>query len=502
MTDFNHYRINIIGYDAEYQTPYGVKPLIYADWTASGRMYRPIEESLINDFAPFVANTHTLTSYTGAVMTSAYSQAQQIIKKHVGATDDHCLIATGSGMTGAVSKFQRMLGLKLPSKLSNFASIPKEERPVVFITHMEHHSNQTSWLETICDVQIIDPNDEGLPDLNDLEFKLRKFRKRKAKFASVTACSNVTGIQTPYHDIAKLMHDYGGYCFVDFACSAPYVDINMLGNGEEGSHLDAIFFSPHKFLGGPGAPGILVFDKTLYNSEIPDEPGGGTVTWTDPWGVHLFYENIELREDSGTPAFLQTIKTSLAVKLKESMDTKAIAEREHTINRRLFSELSKIDGLHILADHHQDRLSIFSFVIEGMHYNLATKILSDKYGIQVRGGCSCAGTYGHYLLNLTPRLSRSIYDEVIGHNDIYQRPGWVRLSLHPTITDSEIDYIVDSLSELVAEAPAFSKDYDYCKNMHTFYNKNAKNFEQKVAEDLFDSSIKSISGSSVLEVLG
>lgn len=250
-------------------------------------------------------------------MTLSYMKAKKIIKQHVRANENDAIIGTGSGMTGAMLKLQRMLGFKVPSRLRKFLKIPDEQRPIVFITHMEHHSNHTTWLETIADVEIIDADENGLVDPGSLEHLLEKYSDRKIKIASVTSCSNVTGIFTPYHKIAEIMHRYNGWCFVDFACSAPYININMhpLNPLEK---LDAIFFSPHKFLGGPGSSGILIFDRNLYDSHFsPDQPGGGTVKWTNPWGEHSFYEDVELREDGGTPPFLQTIKAALAVKLKE-----------------------------------------------------------------------------------------------------------------------------------------------------------------------------------------
>jgi selenocysteine lyase/cysteine desulfurase len=294
---FEEFRNNTIGYNAEYTTPYGKKRLIYADWTASGRLYAPIEEKLTRDFGPFVGNTHTETNVTGTAMTLSYIKAKQIIKRHVNAFDTDAVLSTGSGMTGAMLKLQRMLGFKVPSRLQKNVSIKTEQKPVVFITHMEHHSNQTTWLETIADVEIMEALDSGLVNIRCLEGLLEKYKDRKVKIASITACSNVTGISTPYYEIAEIMHRHGGWVFVDFACSAPYVDINMHPENEL-QKLDAIFFSPHKFLGGPGSSGILIFSKALYDSQFaPDQPGGGTVKWTNPWGEHIYYEDDEQRED-------------------------------------------------------------------------------------------------------------------------------------------------------------------------------------------------------------
>ncbi len=323
---FNQFRQHIIGIDQEFESPFGNKKIIYTDWTASGRLYRPIEEKLCNEFGPFVANTQTETTVSGTAMTKAYHEAKHIIKNHVNCDEDDVLIVSGNGMTDVVNKFQRILGLKIPENLQQYTVVPDEIRPVVFITHMEHHSNQTSWLETIAKVEVIPPDEDGLFSIENLKILLEDYKERTLKIASVIGGSNVTGIQTPYHEIAEVMHENGGVCFVDFACSAPYVKIDMHPENEL-QNLDAIFFSPHKFLGGPGTSGVLIFNKKLYKNMVPDCPGGGTVSWTNPWGEHKYIENIEDREDGGTPGFLQTIKAALSIKLKEQMGVGNILKR-------------------------------------------------------------------------------------------------------------------------------------------------------------------------------
>ncbi|MGV6846012.1 MAG: aminotransferase class V-fold PLP-dependent enzyme, partial [Lutibacter sp.] len=345
---FQPFRNNIIGVDQTFESPYGTQKIIYTDWTASGRLYKPIEDKIVKVFGPYVANTHTETSTTGSIMTAAYHKARKIIKTHVGANEEDVLITEGTGMTGVINKFQRILGLKVAEHLKEYTHLPEALKPIVFISHMEHHSNQTSWLETIADVEIIPCTENGLFCFKSFKKLLEKYKNRPIKIASVTACSNVTGIQTDYHKIAKTIHNYGGLCFVDFACSAPYVPINM-HPGDQKSYLDAIFFSPHKFLGGPGTSGVLIFNKKLYKNMVPDNPGGGTVVYTNPWGAHDYIDDIETREDGGTPGFLQTIKIALAIQLKEKMGTDNILNREHEINEIVFKKLSKIKNLTILA---------------------------------------------------------------------------------------------------------------------------------------------------------
>ena len=480
---FSQYREQIIGVNQTFTSPYGEQNLIYCDWTASGRLYRSIEDKISNEFGPFVANTHTETSTSGAAMTLAYHEARNIIKRHVNANENDVLITTGSGMTGVVNKFQRILGLKVSENLKNHTQIPEELKPIVFISHMEHHSNQTSWLETIADVEVVPCNNAGLVCLDSFEKCVQKYQQRKIKIASITSCSNVTGIKTEYHKVAKLMHKYNGLCFVDFACCAPYVNINMHPEDED-EMLDAIFFSPHKFLGGPGSSGVLVFNKKLYKNTVPDNPGGGTVSYTNPWGQHDYFDDVETREDGGTPAFLQTIKIALAMQLKEKMGTDNIKKREDEINAVVFNTLESLKGVKILAPNHKKRLSIFSFYFEKYHFNLVVKLLNDRFGIQTRGGCSCAGTYGHFLLNVDQETSNRIKDQILeGCNT--DKPGWVRMSLHPTITTIELQFICDSLHELSKNIEDWSKDYKYDSIKNDYVHKTFTPIEKELVTSWF-----------------
>lgn len=480
---FQQFRDNIIGIDQEFLSPYGTKKIIYTDWTASGRLYRPIEEKISNQFGPFVANTHTETTFSGTAMTLSYHKARNIIKNHVNADKNDVLITDGTGMTGVVNKFQRILGLRIPENFKEFTKIPKKLKPIVFISHMEHHSNQTSWLETIADVVVIPSCHEGLFSLKNLAELLSQYNDRNIKIASITSCSNVTGIKTPYHEVAKLMHQNNGLCFVDFACSGPYVAINMHPNDKE-SYLDAIFFSPHKFLGGPGTSGVLLFNKNLYKNTIPDCPGGGTVSWTNPWGEHKYVDNIEDREDGGTPGFLQVIKTALAIQLKDKMGVDNILNREHELTNYIFERLQTIENIKILAAQHQDRLGVISFYIVDLHFNLGVKLLNDKFGIQTRGGCSCAGTYGHHLLEVSHKMSSDLIQEIT-LGDLIRKPGWIRLSVHPTTTNAEIEMVCDSLISLSKNHKEWAADYLYNHKTNEFENKNPTNSELQLVESLF-----------------
>ncbi len=461
---FEPFRRDILGHDQRFDTPYGKRRIVYADWTASGRLYGPIEKAMRFDVGPFVGNTHTETSVTGTSMTKAYHYARKCIRDHVNAAPDDILITACSGMTRVISKLQRILGLRIPERAPMASKLEAAERPVVFVTHMEHHSNHTSWLETIADVEWLPPDDNGLVDPGNLEAALEEYADRSLKIGAFTACSNVTGITTPYYDLSRLMHRHGGWCFVDFAASGPYVDINMHPEDPE-ARLDAVYFSPHKFLGGPGSAAVLIFTSALYENTVPDVPGGGTVKWTNPWGEHSYINDIEGREDGGTPAFLQTIRTALAIRLKEAMGTANILARERELLERALPALRRINGIRVLAEDDAERLGIISFCIDGMHYNLAVRLLNDRFGIQVRGGCSCAGTYGHYLLELTYANSQHMC-ELIERGDQSERPGWVRLSLHPTMSDADLGYLLESIAAVAEHGTEWGKDYIYdrCTN--------------------------------------
>lgn len=480
---FKKFRENIVGIDEVFDTPFGVMPLVYTDWTASGRLYAPIEEKITEDFGPFVANTHTKTTVSGSLMTSAYEQAKEIIKKHVNANEDDVLLQSGHGMTGAINKFQRILGLHLHEDFKKQIRLKEEEKPIVFITHMEHHSNQTSWLETIADVVIIPYKNVKDVDFEAFDKLLNQYNNRKLKIASVSACSNVTGIMPDYKLVATTIHKHGGYCFVDFACSAPYVVIDMHPS-DESQRLDAIFFSPHKFLGGPGTSGILIFNKVLYKNSIPDQPGGGTVLWTNPWGEHRYFDDIELREDGGTPGFLQAIRTALAIELKEQMGIDNILKREHEILKQLFTGLKQIPNVKILEDNCTGRLGVISFNITDLNYHQGVKMLNDRSGIQTRGGCSCAGTYGHILLGVDKQKSHKIVAEIEKGNE-KNKPGWIRLSIHPTTTNAEVAYIIHSIKDLAKNHKEWIKDYNYIKGEYVHKNFDDRKSLKKIVNNWF-----------------
>ncbi len=484
---FEQFRKNIVGINAEFESPYGTQKLIYTDWIASGRMYAPIEDLMKNKFGPMVGNTHSEASETGVIMTNLYHEAKHIIKKHVNASEDDYLITEGSGMTGAVVKLQRILGLKVPERAKKYVkeTIPEEDLPVVFITYMEHHSNHISWLETFADVIVLLPEDDEMNFADELEKQLLKYKNRKTKIGSFTAGSNVTGIIPDYYKLAEIMHKHGGFAFVDFAASAPYIKIDMHPENLLQS-LDAVFFSPHKALGGPGSSGVLIFNKKLYNiNQAPDHPGGGTVLWTNRWNEYAYFDDVELREDGGTPAFLQTMRAALTLKLKERMGVDNILKREHQLLQTLFSEFDKIQGLYILARKFEERIGAVSFYHENIHHNLIVKLLNDRFGIQTRGGCSCAGTYGHYLLHVSKDESHRITDK-INQGDLSEKPGWVRLSVHPTMKDEELYFIADAVKQIIHNISDWEKDYMFDKSCGEFFHKDVPRYKPENFSDWFN----------------
>lgn len=476
---FSEFRANTVGVKHSFESIYGTQNLLYADWIASGRLYAPIEDIMLHKIGPMIANTHSFSSQTGKASTYAYQHARQLIKDHVNAYDTDCLVATGTGMTAALNKLQRIMGVRSEDNIYNVELNFDDDRPIVFITHMEHHSNQVPWYETIADVVVLPCDENNLVDPKILSEELKKYESRRLKIGSFTACSNVTGIITPYYELAKIMHQNGGYCFVDFAASAPYVKIDMHPKDPE-KRLDAIFFSPHKFLGGPGTCGILVFNEKLYQSNFPDNPGGGNVKCTNPWGGYYYSDAIEVKEDGGTPGFLQVIRTALCLELKNEMGVENMKSREKELLDLCFLELQKIQGLTLLGDLETERIGCVSFTIENIHYNLLVRLLNDRFGIQVRGGWSCASTYAHFLLGIDEEKSTKITNGILQKN-LTEKPGWVRVSLHPTMTNEELLFICNAVQLIVVNIEEWQKLYKYNQVTNEF---DSLLFNDSISEDV------------------
>jgi selenocysteine lyase/cysteine desulfurase len=460
-------RASVIGDDEAVAGPFGVRRVTYADYTASGRSLRFIEDYIRDAVLPLYANTHTESSGTGLQTTRFREEARRIIRDSVGASDDHAVIFCGSGSTAAVNKLVAVLGLRLPAELDEryglSRTIPLSERPVVFVGPFEHHSNELPWRESIADVVVIREDRDGHIDLDDLEAELRRHADRPLRIGSFSAASNVTGIVSDTHRVAALLHEHGALSFWDFAAAAPYVAIEMDPPDEPLAYKDAIFLSPHKFIGGPGTPGVLVARKELFRNSVPTVPGGGTVAYVNPT-EHVYLADVEHREEGGTPAIVESIRAGLVFQLKGAVGVEAIRSREESFIRRAIERWSAHPKIEILGNREAERLSIVSFVVrhEGryLHHNLVVAMLNDLFGIQSRGGCSCAGPYGHRLLGIDIETSHEFEREISrGCEGI--KPGWVRVNFNYFISEAVFEFILSAVEQVAAEGWRLLPQYSF-----------------------------------------
>jgi selenocysteine lyase/cysteine desulfurase len=448
-------RDSVIGDGQLIETSFGQKPLIYADYTASGRSLDFIEQFITNRVLPFYANTHTETSFTGAQSTAFREEARQSIKQAVNAIEDDQLIFCGSGATAAINKLIDILDLRLPVNLNErhkfLDLVPVASRPVIFIGPYEHHSNEIPWRESIADVVVIPLTQSGQLDTKVLQAKLIEFADRPLKIGSFSAASNVTGLKTDVDEVAALLHQYDALSFWDYAAAAPYVsiDMNPLNNT---CSKDAVFLSPHKFVGGPGTPGVLIVKKQLLKNSVPASPGGGTVLYVTPVD-HQFIADHERREEGGTPAIVESVRAGLVFKLQQAVGTDLIESLEASFKERALAQWKLNKNIEVLGDSSQEGLSIFSLRIKheeaDLHYGFVVALLNDLFGIQARGGCSCAGPYGHELLGMDLNYSRKLEKE-LNKGHMVMRPGWVRLNFNYFINEETFDYLLNAI-EYVSE---------------------------------------------------
>ncbi len=478
-------RRSVIGDDEAVAGPYGIRRVTYADYTASGRSLTFIEDYLRDAVLPLYANTHTESSGTGLQTTRFRAEARQIVRDAVGATEEHVVIFVGSGSTAAVDRLVHVLGLRLPGELDErydlSARIPRSERPVVFIGPYEHHSNELPWRESIADVVTIPEDPDGRIDLGRLESELIAHADRPLRIGSFSAASNVTGILSDTRAISVLLHRHGALSFWDFAAAAPYVEIDMAphrlatngsdAGGSPGASgddaaldtKDAIFISPHKMIGGPGTPGILVARRDLFRNRVPTVPGGGTVAYVNPT-EHVYLDDIEHREEGGTPAIVESIRAGLVFQLKEAVGVEAIREREEDYIRRAIARWDREPGLQILGNPDLPRLSIVSFVVRHrdryLHHNYVVALLNDLFGIQARGGCSCAGPYGHRLLGIDLERSHAFEREISrGCEGI--KPGWVRVNFNYFISEAVFEFVVEAVRLVARDGWRLLRDYRF-----------------------------------------
>ncbi len=473
-------RESVIGKDTAVETPFGLRRVTYADYTASGRCLTFIEDYIREQVLPLYANTHTETSGTGLQTTRFREEAREIIRRAVGASrDEHAVIFAGSGMTGAIDRLITMLGIRIPKALDESygltAHIPDEQRPVVFVGPYEHHSNELPWRESIADVIEIMEDSDGQIDLGNLKSHLVRYRDREPKIGSFSAASNVTGIISDTRAISRLLHQHGALSFWDFAASAPYLGIDMSSKADaDGDYMDAIFLSPHKLIGGPGTPGVLIVRSELLKNAVPSMPGGGTVQYVSPES-HRYIEDPEHREEGGTPAIIGSIRAGLAFKLKQQVGVERIRELEHRFIRRAIKSWSENPNIQILGNPEADRLSIVSFVIRRgdrvLHYNFVVALLNDLFGIQARGGCSCAGPYGHRLLGIDLETSAR-FEEVVAQGCEVIKPGWVRVNFNYFLPDEEVNYILEAVHLAANEGWRLLPDYRYEATTALWRHKN------------------------------
>ncbi len=447
----------VIGDDVVMPGPFGPRRITYADYTASGRGLSFIEDIIQSRVLPAYANTHTESSGTGLQTTRLREEARQIIHQALGADDDYVVIFAGSGCTGAIDRLIGILNLRIPADLDerhNLSQhIPAESRPVIFIGPYEHHSNELPWRECIADVVTIDETPEGHIDPVSLRSALERYADRSLKIGAFSAASNVTGILTDCDGISRLLHEYGALAIWDYAAAGPYVNVRTAApTGDPLAAKDAVVLSPHKFIGGPGTPGVLVLHRDLLANRVPAVVGGGTVRFVNPTDHEYLSDPIE-REEAGTPAIVESIRAGLVFKLKQSVGSEIIEQLEADWTRRAIATWRDHPNIQILGNLDTDRLSIVSFVVRSandgyLHHNFVVSVLNDLFGIQSRGGCSCAGPYGHRLLGIDLETSQEFAREITGGCEGI-KPGWIRVNFNYFLSEEIFQFIVAAV-EVVA----------------------------------------------------
>jgi selenocysteine lyase/cysteine desulfurase len=428
-------RGSVIGDDVLLDGPFGPRPLVYADYTASGRSLSFVEDYIRERVLPLYANTHTEASATGLCMTALREDARRIVHRAVGGGEDDVVLFCGSGSTGAIDTFIRVLDL------------PRRERTVVFVGPYEHHSNELPWRESPADVVTIAESPDGGVDTDHLEHELRRYGDRPLKIGTFSAASNVTGIVTDVDRVSDLLRRYGALSCWDYASAGPYLPIDMAGK-------DAVFLSPHKFVGGPGTPGVLVVKRALLENPVPSVPGGGTILFVSPRG-QSYHPDPVIREEGGTPAIVESIRAGLVFALKEQVGSDEIRRREQDFARRALESWGANPNIEILGNTAADRLPIVSFGLRHpprlLHGNFVVSLLSDLFGIQARSGCFCAGPYIHRSYPVDDRWSDEM-DAECSRGHVGAKLAFTRVGFNYFVDEEVFRYILEAVHLLAEHA--------------------------------------------------
>jgi selenocysteine lyase/cysteine desulfurase len=421
-------RASVIGDDAVLDGPFGPRRLVYADYTASGRALSFIEDFIRDRVLPLYANTHTEASATGRCTTGLREDSRRVIHRSVNGTANDVVLFCGSGATAAIDRLIRILELD-----------PRRP-PVVFIGPFEHHSNELPWRESGAEVVAIREGADGRPDQDHLEQELRRHAERSPKIGSFSAASNVTGIIADVDRTSRLLHDHGALAFWDYAAAGPYLPIDMAGK-------DAVFLSPHKFVGGPGTPGVLVVKRTLLQNRVPSVPGGGTVLFVGP-SVQTYDPDPIIREEGGTPAIVESIRAGLVFSLKDQIGVREIRRRENDLAHRAMASWSRNPNIEILGSTETERLPIISFGLRDrprlLHGNFVVTLLSDLFGIQARGGCFCAGPYIHRAYGIDDDWSERM-EAQCRLGQLGAKLSFARVGFNYFISERVFQYIVEAV---------------------------------------------------------
>lgn len=445
-------RNGLIGKDAKVTGPFGEKTMLYADYVASGRALRQVEELIMAEVLPYYSNSHTEASFCGARMTGLRRDAREFIAQSCGATAEDCVLFTGPGATAGLNRIVHLFGVK---------QAVLEGRPVqILIGPYEHHSNVLPWRESGAKVVEIPEAANGGPDQEALKAALSGAPADGLVIGAFSAASNVTGVMTNVAEITAILNEYGALCVWDYAGGAPYLPITMRPGPK--ARIDALVLSPHKFIGGPGASGITVIRRAACIDATPSQPGGGTVSFVSPW-MHEYSPKLEAREEAGTPNVIGDIRAALAFAVKTAIGQDFIQTRNAEFARRGLDEWNECPQIEILGRSDLPRLPIFSFRLRDgsdgyVHHQLVTRMLSDSFGIQARGGCACAGPYVHRLLDLNQERSDVLMSLIAAGAEL-EKPGFIRLNFSVLMSDAEVGFILSSVRQLSETAASMATSY-------------------------------------------